>query len=163
MAGLAEEKVRIIVVDDDRSLADMLVEHLSRLGYRAVATYGGEEGLSCFKEGDFQMVITDLKMPGMDGMELMKEVKAIDKDAVVLVVTGYGTIEKAVEAIKLGAYDFISKPFDLNSLDVIIPRALERHTLSRRLGIFRGLTLALIISVPVWLILGIVLAYLFTN
>jgi DNA-binding response OmpR family regulator len=76
----------------------------------------------------------------------------------VIVITGYGTIESAVRAIKNGAYDFIPKPFKLDELEVIIKRALERHTLFRQLGIFRGLTLALIISVPFWLILGIVLA-----
>ena len=106
------------------------------------------------------MVIADLKMPDMDGIELMEAVKAIDKKVVVLVITGYGTIDTAVATIKAGAYDFISKPFDLEALEVIINRALERHSLFRRLGMFRGLTLALIVSVPIWLILGIALAYL---
>lgn len=75
-------------------------------------------------------------------------------------VTGYGSIDTAVTAIKEGAYDFISKPFDLKALEIIVSRAMERHTLFRRLGMFRGLTLAMIISVPVWLALGIVLAWL---
>ena len=156
----ASEKARILVVDDDRELADMLAEYLEKLGYEAKAAYGGREGLDCFKDGDFQMVIVDLKMPDMDGMELMEAVKSIDRKVMVLVITGYGTIDSAVGAIKAGAYDFISKPFDLESLEVIINRALERHKLFRRLGMFRGLTLALIVSVPIWLILGIVLAYL---
>ena len=153
-----KKEARILVVDDDKALADNLVEYLSKLGYQASPAYGGREGLATFEQGDFQLVITDLKMPEMDGMELLDAVTRMDSRAIVMVITGYGTIEKAVTAMKKGAYDFISKPFKMEELEVIVKRALERHTLLRKLGIFRGLTLALIISVPFWLILGIVLA-----
>jgi len=149
---------RILVVDDDRQLVDNLVEYLSKLGYQASPAYGGREGLATFEQGDFNLVITDLKMPEMDGMELLEAVKALDRRVVVMVITGYGTIESAVEAIKKGAYDYIPKPFKMEELELIVNRALERHTLLRQLGVFRGLTLALIISVPFWLILGIILA-----
>ena len=111
-----------------------------------------------FEQGDFQLVVADLKMPEMDGMKLLEEVKALDSRAIVMVITGYSTIESAVKAIKRGAYDFIPKPFKMEELEVIVNRALERHTIFRQLGIFRGLTLALIISIPFWLVLGIVLA-----
>jgi len=96
-------------------------------------------------------------MPEMDGMELLDAVKKLDSR--VMVITGYDTIEAAVAAIKKGAYDYIPKPFKMDELEVIVNRALERHTLLRQLGVFRGLTLALIISVPFWLILGIILAW----
>ena len=152
------KEARILVVDDDKVLADNLVEYLSKLGYQATAAYGGREGLTSFERGDFQLVITDLKMPEMDGMELLDAVTRMDSRAIVMVITGYGTIESAVEAMKKGAYDFIPKPFKMDELEVIVKRALERHTLIRQLSVFRGLTLALIISVPFWLILGIVLA-----
>ena len=128
------------------------------MGYQATAAYGGREGLVSFERGDFQLVITDLMMPEMDGMELLEAVKRLDSRVVVMVITGYGTIESAVEAIKKGAYDFIPKPFKMEELEVIVSRALERHTLFRQLGVFRGLTLALLISIPFWLILGIILA-----
>ncbi len=153
-----KKEARILVVDDDKALADNLVEYLSKLGYQASPTYGGREALTTFEQGDFQLIITDLKMPEMDGMELLEAAKSLDKRVVVLVITGYGTIESAVMAIKKGAYDFIPKPFKMKELEIIVKRALERHTLFRQLGLFRGLTLALIISVPFWLILGIVLA-----
>ena len=116
------------------------------------------EGVKRFQEGDFQLVITDLMMPEVDGMDLLKTVKGIDSRVQVIVVTGYGTVEKAVEAIKSGAYDFIEKPVEREKLQIIVERALERHTLFRQLGVFRGLTLALTISIPFWLILGIILA-----
>ena len=153
-----KKEARILVVDDDKELADNLVEYLSKLGYQAAPAYGGREALTMFEQGDFQLVITDLKMPEMDGMELLEAVKALDRRVVAMVITGYGTIESAVEAIKKGAYDYIPKPFKMEELELIVNRALERHTLLRQLGVFRGLTLALIISVPFWLILGIILA-----
>ncbi len=158
MKFFQKENVNILVVDDDKGLADILVEYLSQLGYSATAAYGGREGLSRVEEGNFQIVITDLMMPELDGMELLETVTMLDSRAIVMVITGYGTIESAVEAIKKGAYDFIPKPFKLEELEIIVKRALERHSLFRQIGLFRGLTLALIISVPLWLILGIVLA-----
>ena len=153
-----KDEVRILVVDDNREFADVLAEYLSRLGYQAVVAYGGKEGLERFKEGDFQIVISDLKMPDMDGMDLLKAVKAIDKDVVILVVTAYSTIDTAVTAIKNGAYDFLSKPFDLKALEVIVDRAMDRQRLYQRLRRFRKLVLVLVVSVPCWLILGILLA-----
>ncbi len=146
------------MVDDDKQLADNMVEYLTKFGYQAAAAYGGREALTRFEQGDLQLVVTDLKMPEMDGMELLDAVKALDSWVMVMVITGYGSIESAVAAIKKGAYDFVPKPFKMEELEIIVKRALERHTLFRQLGVFRGLTLALIISVPFWLILGIVLA-----
>jgi len=155
-----KKDVRILVVDDEKAMADALVDCLSELGYSTVAAYGGHEGLSVFETGDFQLVITDLVMPEMSGMELLEAITRLDSRAVVIVMTGYGTVESAVAAIKKGAYDFISKPFKVDELKIIVGRALERHAIRRQLGIFRGLTLALLISVPVWLVLGIVLAWM---
>jgi len=155
-----DQDARILVVDDDQGIADTMVEFLTKLGYKATAAYGGREGLNRLEQGDFQLVILDLKMPDMDGLEVLQAIKASGSRAVVLMITGYGTVETAVAAIKAGAYDFIEKPVDFKTLEVIVSRALERHTLFRELGVFRGLTVALIISVPVWLILGIILAKL---
>ena len=157
--GTKDKKdAKILVVDDNRQLTDTIVEILSRFGYSAVGAYGGMEGVKRFQEGDFQLVITDLMMPEVDGMNLLKTVKGIDAKVQVIVVTGYGTVERAVNAIKIGAYDFIEKPVEREKLKVIVERALERHSLFRQLGVFRGLTLALTISIPLWLILGIILA-----
>ena len=153
-----KKEAKILVVDDDKQLADNMVEYLTKFGYQAAAAYGGREALTRFEQGDFQLVVTDLKMPEMDGMEVLDAVKELDSRVTVMVITGYGTIESAVAAIKKGAYDYIPKPFKMEELEVIVNRALERHTLFRQLGVFRGLTLALIISTPFWLILGIILA-----
>jgi len=152
--------IKILVVDDQQQVADTVVEIMSRAGYSATAAYGGMEAVKRFQEGDYQLVITDLKMPEVNGMDLLKTIKGIDAKVPVIVVTGYGTVKKAVEAIKIGAYDFIEKPVDRDKLELIVERALERYDLSKQLSVFKGLTLALLISIPFWLILGIVLVLL---
>ena len=152
--------IKILVVDDQQQVADAVVEIMSRAGYSATAAYGGMEAVKRFQEGDYQLVITDLKMPEVNGMDLLKTIKGIDAKVPVIVVTGYGTVKKAVEAIKIGAYDFIEKPVDRDKLELIVKRALERYDLSKQLRVFKGLTLALFISIPFWLILGIVLVLL---
>ncbi len=156
--ALDKKDAKILVVDDDRHLADNLVEYLSKLGYQAVAAYGGREAVERFGKENFHLVITDLMMPEMGGLEVLEAIKAMDGNAIVLVITGYGTIQSAVVAIKEGAYDFIPKPFKMEELEVIVTRALERHSLFRQLGVFKGLSIGLMISVPFWMILGIVLA-----
>jgi len=158
MGNRDRKDLKILVVDDNRQLTDTIVEMLARDGFSATGAYGGMEGVKRFQEGCFQLVVTDLKMPDVDGMDLLKTVKGIDNRVPVVIVTGYGTIRKAVEAIKCGAYDFIEKPVEREKLTLVVERALERHNLFRQLGVFRGLTLALTISIPFWLILGIVLA-----
>ena len=157
MSAKERKDINILVVDDQRKVADTVSEIMSRAGYSATAVYSGREAVERFEEKKIQLVITDLKMPEVDGMDLLKTIKGIDAKVPVIVVTGYGTVKKAVEAIKNGAYDFVEKPVDRDKLELIVERALERHTLFRQVGVFRGLTLALMVSIPFWLILGIVL------
>lgn len=158
MKDSGRKGAKILVVDDDVEVADTVKDFLSDLGYSVTKAYGGREALARFQEGDFQLVVTDLKMPEIDGMELLQMVKGIDSKVSVVVITGFGTIESAVKAIKLGAYDFIQKPLRLKELQIIVERALEKYDLSKQLGVFKGMTLALLISIPLWLALGIVLA-----
>ncbi|MDY6969866.1 MAG: response regulator [Spirochaetota bacterium] len=155
-----EKEGNILVIDDDKQLADMLVKYLSKLGYRTFSENNGFDGIARFKTGYFQLILLDLKMPDINGIEVLDRIKGIDRQAVVIIITGEGTIESAVSAIKKGAYDYITKPFDLKSLEVVINRAMERRTLVKQVGIFRGVAIALLISIPLWLLLGIFLASL---
>ena len=155
---VADKEARVLVVDDDKEFADGLAEHMVESGYSARVAYSGREGLAKFRTGGFHVVLTDLQMPEMDGMALLHEIKSVDSRSVVVVITGFGTIESAVKAIKEGAYDFITKPVKFAELDIVVGRALEKRGLVKQLDFFRGLTLAVLISIPVWLILGIVLA-----
>lgn len=156
--ALNKREAKILVVDDDKHLADNLVEYLVKLGYNAVATYGGTEAVDRFSKENFHLVITDLMMPEMGGLEVLDAIKGLDSRAIVLVITGYGTVQSAVSAIKEGAFDFVPKPFKMGELEVIIARAVEHHALFKQLGVFKGLSIGLMISVPFWMILGIVLA-----
>ena len=154
---------RILIVDDDRNVVDVLMDFVNRLGYRGIPAYGGREGLNLFSEGDFQLVLLDLAMPDMDGMETLEAIKGISSKTPVIMISGFGTIEKAVHAMKRGAYYFISKPVDFKILEALMLRALDWQAMKRQWGIFRGLTLALVISIPLWLVLGIILARLLSG
>ena len=155
---MVNKETRILIVDDDPEFADSLAEHLSGLGHSVKVAYDGQDGLDRFRAGAFHIVLTDLQMPGMDGMTLLHEIKRLDNRCVVVLITGFGTVKSAVKAIKEGAYDFITKPVKLDEVDVVVNRALEKCHLVKQLDFFRGLTLAVIISVPLWLVLGIILA-----
>lgn len=154
-------EAKILIIDDEPEFADGMAGHLTESGYLVKVAYNGEDGLAKFRAGVFDLVFTDLKMPGMDGMAVLRDIKSSDSRVSVVMLTGHGTIEAAVQAIKEGAYDFVTKPATLSHLEVVIERALEKHRLVKQLDFFRGLTLAVLISIPVWLILGIILAWIF--
>ncbi|MBI9074487.1 MAG: response regulator [Desulfatibacillum sp.] len=145
---------RILIIDDNKEFADTLAEQLAELGYQAHAVYGGNQGVEAFFNGDYTLIITDLSMPGLDGMDVLEAILSRDPKATVLMITGYGTIENAVKAIKMGAFDFIPKPFKLAELDVIIRRALDRKDLRRQFSVFRGLAWGLGICIPIWIAFG---------
>ena len=156
-----EELVRILVVDDEQLVRDLLVSFLSSLGFVVETAQDGVEGMDKYLEGNFDLVLTDLSMPNMDGLELLKELREIDDEAVVLIITGYPTIGTAVEAIKQGAADYITKPFTLDEVKIRIDRALGAKMLQGRLKSAQGLVWGLLFSIPLWLVIGIVLAWLF--
>jgi len=123
-------QVNILVVDDEESMRDSCQQALSQDGNRVEAAEDGLTGLAILEKESFDLVILDLKMPGMSGMEVLKKIKEEDPEVVVVVITGYATIESAVEAMKEGAYDYIPKPFTPDSLRMIVERALEKRKLS---------------------------------
>ena len=118
----------ILVVDDDRQMRGALREAISRLGYKAVVAENGLEALGHSSNTDFAMVITDMRMPGMDGMELLRHLRRKSAQMPVLVITGYGTVQNAVDAMKEGACDYLMKPFSFDSLTMKI------HTMMQRFG-----------------------------
>ena len=152
--GQPEFAERILVIDDNKEFADSLVEQLEELGYAAHAVYDGSQGIEAYSKGEYALVMTDLSMPGLDGMDVLKAILDHDSNAAVLMITGCGTIETAVKAIKLGAFDYIPKPFKLAEVEVIIRRAVDRKALERQFTIYRKLALGLAVCIPVWIILG---------
>jgi len=125
------EKSKILVVDDERSIRDGVERVLSRMGCEIRTAPDGESALSILGEEAVTIAILDLKMPGMDGMELLERIREIDERIVVIIITGYATIETAINAMKQGAYDFIPKPFEPDHLKIVVNRALEKIRLSR--------------------------------
>jgi two-component system NtrC family response regulator len=123
-------KAKILIIDDDTSLRRVLEYNLQEAGYAVAAAASGEEGLSLFDEVLPALVITDMKMSGMDGMQVLKGVKERSPEALVIIITAFGTVDVAVEAMKLGAYDYITKPFNRNELRLTVAKALQFSNLS---------------------------------
>ena len=123
------ERVRILVVDDEEIVRDLLYDTLSKTGYKVKTATNGQDAIAQIENEPFEIVITDLKMPGMGGIELLQRVQKINSDICVLIITAYSTVESAVSAMKLGAYDYICKPFELEEMKVIIEKAVERQRL----------------------------------
>ena len=122
--------VRVLIVDDEKIIRDSFSRVLLKDGYTVEAVESGRLALERSAEESFDIVLLDLKMPGLDGMETLRQLKEKDQDIVSIMVTGYPTIESAVQAVKLGAYDYITKPCTPEELRIIVARAAERRKLT---------------------------------
>jgi len=122
----------ILIVDDEKNYLVVLEALLGAEGYEIVTADGAHDALRLLKEGDIDLVLTDMKMPGMSGMELLEETKKVKPEVPVIMMTAYGTIEMAVEAMKKQAYDYITKPFQNEELKLTIRKALENYRLVKQ-------------------------------
>ena len=147
---------RILIVDDDELIRKFLLDFFVDLKFEVVTAENGTDALRKFAPQNFDLVISDLMMPDMTGIELLKELIARDDKVLFFLITGYPTLETAVEAIKNGAYDYIVKPFNLEDLRIKVERAIMTRQLKSSLKNMSGILWALIISVPIWIILGII-------
>jgi len=118
-------KPTILIIDDDSSLRRVLEYNLQEAGYRVATAASGEEGLNLFEEVAPALVISDMKMPGMDGMQVLKAVKERAPETLVIIITAFGSVDIAVEAMKAGAYDYITKPFNRDELRLTVAKALQ--------------------------------------
>ncbi|GAC1586194.1 MAG: sigma-54 dependent transcriptional regulator [Ginsengibacter sp.] len=119
----------ILIIDDEKSIRKTLTEILGFEGYNITEAVDGEEGLSKFKDKNFDLVICDIKMPKLDGLEFLEKAKEVNGDVPIIMISGHGNIETAVDAVKKGAYDYISKPPDLNRLLITLRNAMDKTTL----------------------------------
>ncbi|MEK7771117.1 MAG: sigma-54 dependent transcriptional regulator [candidate division NC10 bacterium] len=120
---------RVLVVDDEKSMRELLAITLERQGYEVSVAEDGEVAIEAVRRDGFDVIITDLRMPNADGLQVLRAAKEHTPETVVIVITAVGSTETAVEAMKLGAYDYITKPFKLDEIHLIIRRALERKRL----------------------------------
>lgn len=118
-------KPKILIIDDDTSLRRVLEYNLQEAGYAVATATSGEEGLGLFDQVNPALVITDMKMPGMDGTQVLKAIKERSPETLVIIITAFGTVDVAVEAMKLGAYDYITKPFNREELRMTVNKALQ--------------------------------------
>jgi DNA-binding NtrC family response regulator len=121
----------ILFVDDDRMILDMVREYLSEVGYRIEVVDNGIKALQMVKEQPFDIVFSDIKMPDIDGLELLSAIKEYRPETEVIIVTGHGSMESAIQAMKFGSYDYLQKPFKLNVLKIIIDRIVEEKKLKQ--------------------------------
>ncbi len=134
---MKNDKFSILVVDDEDSIRERCVQLLQKKNYSAQGANDGEKALFLLKKQDFSLVIADIRMPGMNGLELLERTKEIRPHTEVVMITGYGTVDSAVEAMKLGAYDYITKPFDIDRLLKVVEHVQTTFSLKSEVGILR--------------------------
>ncbi|HMP73873.1 MAG TPA: response regulator [Kiritimatiellia bacterium] len=149
----------IWILDDEEAIRDVLSTLVRRLGYVCEVFDSPVELLSRIRPGEVDVVFTDVRMEGMDGLELTRQLIAKDPALKVVLLTGFPSITDAVAAIKNGAFDYLTKPFRMEEIRMRIERAMESRELKGRLLTNRYLTWILIASMPLWFFLGFLFAY----
>jgi len=134
---MEKPKGKILVVDDEKSMREILEIFLKNEGYSVSVANNGETATAEIKKDIYDLIITDMKMPKVSGLELLRNVKQIAPDSVVVIVTAFGTTESAVEAMKLGAYDYIQKPFQMDNIRLVVKNALEKKKLQQDVSILK--------------------------
>ena len=119
---------RILIVDDEREITEILADLLSD-EYECLKAGSAEDALTCLRESEFHLVISDITMPGMSGLDMIPHVKQLSPDTVVVMISGMQTVESAIGALRLGAFDYLMKPFDLRQVEAVVKRAFEHHEL----------------------------------
>jgi DNA-binding NtrC family response regulator len=128
---------RILVVDDEKQMRDLLAKVLERKGYQVSACGDGAEALALLEREPADLVVTDVRMPGLNGMEALRAIKELNPDIVVIIMTAFGSIDQAVQAVKDGAYDYINKPFKIDEILLTIEKALEERHLRHEVSTLR--------------------------
>ena len=128
---------RILIVDDEEMICLLLAQRLFKEGYICATANNGKEALNHFYKDDLSLIITDIKMPEMDGMELLKNVKTIKPKMMVIIMTAYAEVDLVVEAMRLGANDFLIKPVDLDLLVLSVKNGLEKKRLQEEVEAYR--------------------------
>ena len=114
----------ILVIDDELVMCEFLRDLLEDRGYAVNFVLSGNEGVKAFQQGSYDAVVCDLKMPDMDGIQVLERIRELDPDSVIIVITGYPSFETVQSALRLGAYDYITKPFNIEEISFVIKRAI---------------------------------------
>jgi DNA-binding NtrC family response regulator len=122
-------KLRVLVIDDDEDICLYLREFLTREGFKVTTLSKPADALMEIRQGRHQIVLLDVRLPGVDGVELLRQIRAADSDVCVIVMTGYPSVQSAVDSMKAAAFDYLQKPFDLQALRAVVDRAIREKGL----------------------------------
>ncbi len=150
----------ILIIDDEEDILEVLSDVIKGWGHLPIVARDGKDGLEKFQKVPVDLILSDIKMPNLDGISLLERVRRSDRNIPVILLTGYPSVDSAVSAMKEGAFDYITKPVNLDELKIKIERGLERARLKQSMNFLKGVNWSLLISIPIWLILGIILAKL---
>jgi DNA-binding NtrC family response regulator len=153
-------RITILIIDDDKDISDNLAKFLIKNRYSATNTYTGQKGLELIKQQHPHIALVDLKLPDINGIELLKSIKANSPETIIILMSGYATIDAAAKSIKHGAYDFIAKPFNFNELEQTLHRAVEIKTRRAKLTRLRNRNIILALTLPLWILLGYIIVTL---
>src|SRR3954466_5551700 len=128
---------RILVIDDDTGVRESIARMLRQAGYTVQCASNGEEGLRLARDGSFDVVLSDMRMPGLSGLDVLRKLREQRVDSVFIIMTGFGTVDTAVEAMKLGAVDFVQKPFFRDELLMRVRSAADRRQLARQVNLLQ--------------------------
>ena len=124
-----EQQAKILIVDDEKIVRESLFHWFEEEGYIVDTAESGEAALKKFDKGKYDLLLLDMKMPGMSGLELLKKIKEIDPDAIVILITAFASVPTAITALKDGAYDYVTKPVDPDELAHLVRKAIEQKEL----------------------------------
>ena len=130
-------KPLILVIDDDRGMCELLELGLAKRGYEVRSTTDARKVLELLQQASFAAVVTDLNMPGQNGIELTRQLIGNRPDLPVVVITAFGSMESAIEAMRAGAYDFLTKPLEVDALAIVLQRAVQHHALREEVKLLR--------------------------
>ncbi len=131
-------KIKILVVDDEHLIRWSLEQNLKKQGYEVLTAGSGEDALRIVREEQPELVLLDIQLPGISGLEVLEKIKDIDEETIVIMVTAHGGLETAVTAMRIGAYDYLNKPFNLDEMSIVIRKALETSDLRREVATLRS-------------------------
>jgi len=153
--------VKVLVVDDDVVIRDLLSEILSRWGWEVVCVDNGRKGLDKYQEEDFTLLISDVRMPVMDGLTMLENIRVKDKRIPIIIITAYPSVDSAVESLDKGADYYLVKPINMNDLKAKVNKCLEKITIQKKINRLQALNRIILMLLPVAIIAGYLLSKLF--
>lgn len=153
MISHSRADITAIVIDDDKDTSDKLAQYLTKSGYSVTNTYTGKEGLALIDKQHPRIALVDPILSDINGIELLKSIEAASPETIIILISGYATIDAAAEAIKHGAFDFIAKPFNFDELELVLRRAMEIKIRKAKLARLKKRNIILALTLPLWILL----------